>query len=125
MTREQFALELNMTASVLPPRTELSVLALDAYWQAFRTESHTDFSRACRRAREELDYMPTIKQLRTFLPSRASRTAIEATDRYLRDMHQIAARARTTWPARIGPSDPTPVAELVGPWLEPPGRTEH
>lgn len=114
MNRAVLVIELNKTSAVF--RCELSAPAYEGYWEAFHLETDADFARACRRAREELDFMPTIKQLRMYLPDRRVRAAVEATNRYLR---QLTA-PRKPWPARIGPDDPTPVAELVGKYLVPP-----
>jgi hypothetical protein len=118
MTRKVLVLELNKTAAVF--RTELSPPAYEGYWEAFHTEIDQDFARACRRAREELDFMPTIKQLRHFLPDRRGREAVEATNRYLAKLEACRPKA---WPKQIdrrrGNSEPTPVTELVAPYLGP------
>ena len=123
MNRSLLVVELNKTAAVF--RVELSAPAYEGYWEAFAAESDADFTRACFRARAECDFFPTIRELRKFLPSRESRRAVAETDRYLRHMRQIGAKAAASWPARIGPSDPTPVAELLGPYLQEPAKEVH
>jgi len=114
--RKTFAPELAKTAGAF--RAELGEFGIEAYWEAFCTETDADFARACRLAREQCEFMPTIRELRRFLPDRTSRKAIEATDRYIRQQQLAAAKAHASWPARIGPQDPTPVAELVGQYLD-------
>jgi hypothetical protein len=112
--RKTFAPEMSKTAGAF--RAELGEFGIEAYWEAFQTETDQDFAQACRRAREECDFMPTIKALRQFLPDRRARAAVEATDRYLRENQQLSERL-APWPRRIEP-EPTPVAELVAPYLE-------
>jgi len=118
--RKTFAPELSRTVGAF--RAELDEFGIEAYWEAFQTETDADFSNACRRAREECDFMPTIKELRKFLPDRRARAAKEETDRWLRRNEQLSAKARASW-RQLGPDEPTPVGELLGPWMEPP--TEH
>jgi hypothetical protein len=117
MIFETLALELNKTAAVF--RSELSALAIDGYWEAFERDSDDDFVKACRRARAECDFMPTIKQLRSFMPDRRGLAAIGATERYLRRNRQLAER-QAPWPRRL--AEPTSVAELAAPYLEPPDK---
>jgi hypothetical protein len=116
MKRETLVMELNKTAAVF--RCPLSTLAIDGYGEAFEGVPDADFVRACRRAREECDFMPTIKQLRAFLPDRRGQAAIEETNRWLA---RNAASRPKSWP-RLGPTEPTPVGELVGRYLDPPDK---
>ncbi len=124
MTYKLLVLELNKTAAVF--RTELTTLGIDGYWEAFERDDDGDFVTACRRARAECDYMPTIKQLRMFLPDRRAKAAMAATERYLKREQRDASKL-APWPTdrperrrRLEPGEPTPVGELVGPYLEPP-----
>lgn len=119
MKRETLVLELNKTAAVF--RSPLSTLAIDGYAEAFEDACEADFVRACRRARQECEFMPTIKQLRQFLPDRRGEAAIAETNRWLA---QSAAHRPRNWP-RLGPSEPTPVADLVAPYLGPPPDKIH
>lgn len=115
MKYETLVLELNKIAVALQT-AKLSTATYEVYWEHFAGEADEDFTRACFRAQGECEFFPTIKQLRMYLPDRRARAAVEATDRYLR---QLTA-PRKPWPARIGPEDPTPAAELVGKYLVPP-----
>jgi hypothetical protein len=119
MKFETLVLELNKIAVALQT-AKLSTATYEVYWEHFQGEVDEDFSRACAAAREHCDYFPTIKQLRAFLPDRRARAALEQTDRLIARQQLVGRKAWETWPRRIGPEDPTPVAELVGAWMEPP-----
>ena len=115
--RKTFAPELAKTAGAF--RAELGEFGIEAYWEAFETETDADFVQACRRAREECDFMPTIKELRKFLPDRRARLVRQQTERWLAE--NAAHSRKRPWP-RLGPTEPTPVAELVAPHMKPPDR---
>lgn len=68
MYKTVFAMEMAKTADVF--RVQLSDLAMEAYWEAFETAGDDDFRRACKRARAECEFMPTIRQIGSFLPSK-------------------------------------------------------
>ncbi len=68
MRKDVFAVELNKTAAVF--RTELNEALMAGYWEAFSDQTDDGFTGACKRARVECDFFPTIKELRRFLPVR-------------------------------------------------------
>ena len=115
MKYETFALELSKTAAVFGT-AKLSTVAIDAYWEVFEHEDDQDFIEACRRARADCDFMPTICQLRAFIPQ--GRKAEAETNRWLA---QNAAARPKSWP-RLPPSNPTSVSELLEPWMQEPGK---
>ncbi len=112
MNRKTFAVELSKTAGAF--RAELGDFGIEAYWEAFEDETDAEFVQACRRAREECDFMPTIKELRKFLPDRRARAVREETKLWL--AKNASYSRKKPWP-RLG--EPTPVAELVAPYLGP------
>ena len=83
--RRRFGQEMAKTAAVL--RAELSDPLLEGFWEAFEGADIEAFSKACRRAREELDFMPSIHELRRLMPAlRGPSPEALATDAYLKQL---------------------------------------
>lgn len=99
MYKTTFATELDKTAAVF--RVELTAPAIEAYWEAFETADDDDFRKACRKARTECEFMPTIRQIAKHLPSKPP-----PTDPLLTRLLQPWERAEQ-WPEQaVGRADP-------------------
>lgn len=66
--RPHFVSELNMLGAVL--KGHVTEPLLMAFWQDFEDVTFEDFRVACKRARRELDFFPSVRELRSFLPRR-------------------------------------------------------
>ena len=110
MSFEVMALELNKTAAVF--RTELSAVAIETYWESLSSYGKDDLHWAFKRARETCEFMPTIRDLLELLRPRRQRALAE---------YKPAPYERKPWPERKrrGQSEPTPVADLVAPYIGP------
>lgn len=108
MTRDEFAVELVKLAAAL--KQPLSKPLQDVFWEEFGDESLDVFRRACKRARRELDFFPSIREMRGFIGHKPP-----PPDPLLVRLLQPWVR-KEPWPAevekRLPRPAPTPPSEL-------------
>jgi hypothetical protein len=92
MSFEVMALELNKTAAVF--RSELSAVAIETYWESLSGYGAEDLHWAFKRARENCEYMPTIRDLLELLRPRRQRQLAE---------YKPEPYKREPWPERRKP----------------------
>lgn len=64
----RFAAELNMLAAALKGLVTEPMLMV--FWEEFGAESLSDWRVACVKARRSLDFFPSVREMRSFLPAK-------------------------------------------------------
>ena len=120
--KPQFGAELAKLAAVL--KGQVTALLIEAFWEAFQDYTLADFVAASRKARETLDFMPSIRELKQLLPPKP-----RPVDPYLAKLLQPFER-KEPWPdkaERLLPrAQPQPetdieraVRERMAGWVKP------